>query len=220
MDEDEMSWRYPMVVLTMLFSLVGYALFIFWGGWDAVFRGFGYIGISGGASLYAFSMIPFFMRFRKGALCSTASLAALSYCGIWSIPFIPKGILIASLFLLLLLFLSKQKIQFIFSDLLSLGVEIFAFYLLLSWLSIDLQPWTAAGIYAVSILLGKLSRIPGGIGVTEVALWQLLFLCGVPAYLTVVTVISIRMTQFWFPMLLELLTEKDLQWAGFQVYSR
>ncbi len=46
--------------------------------------------------------------------------------------------------------------------LLAWGAEAWGFYCLLHWLGIDIAPLHAMGIYAISMLAGALSFLPGG----------------------------------------------------------
>ncbi|MBD3670829.1 MAG: UPF0104 family protein, partial [Gammaproteobacteria bacterium] len=57
---------------------------------------------------------------------------------------------------------------------------------------------TVVGIYAVSILLGAFSFMPGGVGATEALMYGFLHLLGIQPEDAVVIIILSRLTTIWF----------------------
>jgi uncharacterized protein (TIRG00374 family) len=82
--------------------------------------------------------------------------------------------------------------------------ESFAFFLILHWLGTDVSVPLAASIYAIAVLIGALSFLPGGLGGAEAALVALLLLKGVPNADAVVATVIIRLTTLWFAVVLGL----------------
>lgn len=58
------NWRERVLALTMLFSMVGYVLFSFWGG-EAVLFGFAEVGFKGIASAFSWIFLAQFFRFIR-----------------------------------------------------------------------------------------------------------------------------------------------------------
>lgn len=56
--------------------------------------------------------------------------------------------------------------------------------------------------YAPALILGRLSPLPGGVGIVEAAMFAMFGTLGVPAAATVVAVLSYRLLSFWLPALL------------------
>lgn len=100
---------------------------------------------------------------------------------------------------------------------LSWGVQGLAFYYLL-WLNqVSLSPDTAIAIYALSLLAGALSFIPGGIGATEAVMSLLLIAHGVDKPTAVSLPIINRITTLWFAVVLGLLSNSWLSVQGIRV---
>jgi len=76
--------------------------------------------------------------------------------------------------------------------------EVFAFYLLLSWLGADISLPIAAAIFVFSTIAGNLTGAPGGVGGAEAAMVALLSLEGVPLELSLPATAIIRITTLWF----------------------
>lgn len=87
----------------------------------------------------------------------------------------------------------------------SWGAEGLAFYLLLQWTGFDLSLNYAVFVYAVSMLAGAVTFLPGGLGGTEGAMISLLLLKGVDLPSAVALTIFIRLTTLWFAVLLGIL---------------
>jgi uncharacterized protein (TIRG00374 family) len=82
------------------------------------------------------------------------------------------------------------------------GLEGIAFYLLLAQFGLVVSPTVAMGIFAVSMLVGALSFLPGGIGGTEAVMGLLLVAAGANIGDSLVIVIVFRIATLWFAMLL------------------
>ncbi len=89
--------------------------------------------------------------------------------------------------------------------LLAWSVQGFAFYFILSTLDVPLPLSLALSIYAISLLAGALSFIPGGIGATEAVMYLLLTQAGLDHSSALVIPIISRVSTLWFAVLLGLL---------------
>lgn len=78
------------------------------------------------------------------------------------------------------------------------SVQGFAFYYLMHTLGFDLHLSLAMGIYAVGLLAGALSMIPGGIGATEAVMALLLASAGASAQTAIIVPLINRLTTLWF----------------------
>ncbi len=92
-------------------------------------------------------------------------------------------------------------------------VQGFAFYYLLEVSDAAISVTTAVGIYALSLLAGALSFIPGGIGATEGVMSLLLMAHGVDKPTALSLPVINRITTLWFAVLLGLLSNG---WLGLQ----
>ncbi|WP_317705864.1 lysylphosphatidylglycerol synthase transmembrane domain-containing protein [Methylomarinovum caldicuralii] len=81
--------------------------------------------------------------------------------------------------------------------------EGYAFYLLLHWLGYDaIDLVIACAIYALAMLAGAVSFLPGGIGGAEAAMTLLLLWVGVGQADAVAATLLIRLTTLWFAVAL------------------
>ena len=80
--------------------------------------------------------------------------------------------------------------------------EALAFYWLLGWLGLDVPIAFAVFVYAVAMLAGALSFLPGGLGGTEAVMVGLLIWKGVFLPEAVAATILIRLTTLWFAVFL------------------
>lgn len=87
----------------------------------------------------------------------------------------------------------------------------FAFYYLLQVLNFELSLPVAMGIYAVSLLAGALSMIPGGIGSTEAAMGLLLTAVGADAHIALIAPLISRLSTLWFAVAVGL---ASTSWLG------
>jgi len=81
-----------------------------------------------------------------------------------------------------------------------------AFWYLLHDLGFDIPILLALGVYAVSLLAGALSMIPGGIGATEASMALLLGSAGAPNQIAIVAPIIARLGTLWFAVGLGILS--------------
>lgn len=86
--------------------------------------------------------------------------------------------------------------------LLAWGAEGVAFYLILQALDVDTSLGLAVGIYSVSVLVGALSFIPGGLGSTEAIMVLLLKLAGADTPTAVAATLICRLATLWFAVII------------------
>lgn len=82
--------------------------------------------------------------------------------------------------------------------LISWGAEGVGLYVILQALNSEISLHMAVGIYALAILVGALSFIPGGLGSTEAAMGGLLLLVGVTPTVAVAATLVCRVATLWF----------------------
>ncbi len=73
-----------------------------------------------------------------------------------------------------------------------------AFYFILTTLNIDVSLQQSIGIYAISLLAGALSFIPGGVGTTEAVMTLLLTLLGADTATAIAAALISRLSTLWF----------------------
>ena len=98
--------------------------------------------------------------------------------------------------------------------LLAWSVQGLAFYFILATLDSPLPLTMALAIYAISLLAGALSFIPGGIGATEAVMYLLLSQAGLEHGQALVIPIISRVSTLWFAVLLGLLASLILSLRG------
>jgi uncharacterized protein (TIRG00374 family) len=82
------------------------------------------------------------------------------------------------------------------------SAEALAFHLVLEWTGAQISILQAFSIYALSMLAGALSFMPGGLGGTEAVMIALLIALGVNEPQAVVATIVIRLATLWFAVAL------------------
>lgn len=82
------------------------------------------------------------------------------------------------------------------------AAEAWGFYLLLGWLGVDAELSKAIGIYAMGMLAGALSFLPGGLGGAEAAMVTLLVAIGTPFGTAVLATVICRAVTLWFAVIL------------------
>ncbi len=82
------------------------------------------------------------------------------------------------------------------------GAEAWGFFLLLGWLGVDAGLLQAMGIYAIGMLAGALSFLPGGLGGAEAAMVALLVASGTVLGTAVLATLICRAVTLWFAVLL------------------
>ena len=85
-------------------------------------------------------------------------------------------------------------------------MEGIAFYLLLLELGVEVQFAVAASIFAISILVGAISMMPGGVGGTEVVMVTLLLIINVNISTAIAATAIIRALTLWFAVVIGLMT--------------
>lgn len=78
------------------------------------------------------------------------------------------------------------------------GAEALAFHWILQWMVTDIPLEFAVFVYALSMLAGALSFMPGGLGGAEAVMTALLVWKGMPAADAVAATVLIRLTTLWF----------------------
>lgn len=78
------------------------------------------------------------------------------------------------------------------------AAEGLAFHLILGRLGLDIDLAAAMAIYALGLIAGALSLLPGGLGGTEAVMIALLVAGGVPEAQAVAATLTIRVTTLWF----------------------
>lgn len=82
------------------------------------------------------------------------------------------------------------------------AAEAWAFDLILRWMGFDVPLQFAVFVYAISMLAGALSMMPGGLGGAEGAMVALLVWKGVPTPDAVAATVLIRLATLWFAVAL------------------
>lgn len=77
-------------------------------------------------------------------------------------------------------------------------IQGFAFYFIITTLDIEISLQQSIGIYAISLLAGALSFIPGGIGTTEAVMTLLLTLLGADTATAIAVALISRLSTLWF----------------------
>lgn len=78
------------------------------------------------------------------------------------------------------------------------GAEALAFYWLLGWLGMDISLSFAVFVYALSMLAGALSFLPGGLGSAEAVMVSLLVFKGMTMPAAIAATVFIRLATLWF----------------------
>ena len=104
-----------------------------------------------------------------------------------------------------LLLAPKRLLGGLLIGLVAWGAEAWGLYLLLVWLDVDMGALQAMGIYAISMLAGALSFLPGGLGGAEAAMVALLAAGGGATFGTaVLATVICRAVTLWFAVILGL----------------
>lgn len=91
------------------------------------------------------------------------------------------------------------------------GAEALAFYLLLYWSGFDLGFNFAVFVYAIAMLAGALSFLPGGLGGAEATMVSLLMLKQLDMQSAFALTIFIRFTTLWFAVILGMIALAQLK---------
>ena len=84
------------------------------------------------------------------------------------------------------------------------GAEALAFYWMLGWLGADISLSFAIFVYALSMLAGALSFLPGGLGGAEAVMVSLLVLKGMTVPAAIAATVFIRLATLWFAVVIGL----------------
>ena len=93
-----------------------------------------------------------------------------------------------------------------FIGLLAWAIQGFAFYFILAMMQSGIPWYIAMSIYAISLLAGALSFVPGGIGTTEAVMGLLLLNSGTDPVIAVAVPLISRLSTLWFAVGLGLLS--------------
>lgn len=83
-------------------------------------------------------------------------------------------------------------------SLLAWAAEGTGFYFILHYLHLDLPLSIAVGIYSISVLIGAISFLPGGLGSTEAVMILLLLLAGASHPTAIAATLICRIATLWF----------------------
>jgi uncharacterized protein (TIRG00374 family) len=84
--------------------------------------------------------------------------------------------------------------------------EAFAFHLVLARMGVDIGLGSAMSIYALGMLAGAISFLPGGVGGAEAVMTALLVAAGAPEAKAVAATVVIRLATLWFAVAIGALT--------------
>jgi uncharacterized membrane protein YbhN (UPF0104 family) len=87
-------------------------------------------------------------------------------------------------------------------SILAWSAEAFAFSLILHWMGLEVSVPFAFFVYAISMLAGALSFLPGGLGGAEAIMVGLLLWKGIPEAQAVAATVIIRLATLWFAVAL------------------
>lgn len=295
------NWKYRVVILSVVFSAVGYLAFSLWGGWGAVSSAAAKVGVLGISVALLMSSLNYWLRFIRWqgylksfghrvpwrdslriylsgfALTTTPGKAGEALRGVllkpWGVPFpqsfaaffserlsdlfavvlltlfglslYPGGRVLVivglSLVLMCLVFISQRKLITSMAALISeqggkisgllrnllkvlleaqrchkLGMlfsatilsivawsaEAFAFYYILNLMGAEISFEFAVFVYALSMLAGALSFMPGGLGGAEAVMVSLLVWKGLTSADAIAATILIRLATLWFAVVI------------------
>jgi len=102
--------------------------------------------------------------------------------------------------------LPKPLIKMIFLSLIAWFFECFGFYLILSNFSNQISIFWSTFVYAFSIIVGAITMLPAGVGITEGSLTFMLIEKGLTKDIAVVSTFIIRMVTLWFAILVGIIS--------------
>jgi len=108
------------------------------------------------------------------------------------------------------LFTVKLQLAGLVATVAGFALQGFGFYLVINYLGLNVTPWTAIGIFALSMSIGSFSFLPGGLGSTEAIMLGLLTLSGAAMPDAVAITIIGRTTNLWFGVFLGVLATVSL----------
>jgi len=95
-------------------------------------------------------------------------------------------------------------------------IQGFAFYFILTTLNVDITLQQSIGIYAISLLAGAASFVPGGIGTTDAVLIILLTLLGSDTPTAIAAALISRLSTLWFAVFIGFTTATVLSFKESQ----
>jgi uncharacterized protein (TIRG00374 family) len=95
----------------------------------------------------------------------------------------------------------KPLILMTFISLISWGFECLGYYFILKNFDVDFGVFWASFSYSFSTIVGAISMLPGGLGLTEGSLTYLLLKKGISADISVATTFIVRAVTLWFAVL-------------------
>lgn len=98
---------------------------------------------------------------------------------------------------------------------LNVGFDMLTLYLIFLAAGHAVSPGVLFAGYGIPLMLGKLSLLPGGLGVVEGSMAALYEALGVPGPVTVVVVLLYRLLSFWLPLLIGVPAVVYLQQTAF-----
>jgi uncharacterized protein (TIRG00374 family) len=309
------GWRYRAVVLSVVFSALGYLGFSLWGGWQPVSKAIGEVGLIGIAIALLMSAANYGLRFLRWqaylkvlghpvpwrpslkiylagfALTTTPGKAGEALRGVllkrWGVPY-PQSfaaffserlsdlfaVVLLTLFGLSLypdsrpmivvglalvcvglLVLSQRRLLQRIAEaipagggkLLSLGrhllevllaaqrchrlslllgvtslsvvawsAEALAFHWILNWMGADIELTFAVFVYALAMLAGAISFMPGGLGGAEAVMVGLLVWKGMSSADAIAATVLIRLATLWFAVAIGAVMLLQLKASGVQ----
>jgi uncharacterized protein (TIRG00374 family) len=87
-------------------------------------------------------------------------------------------------------------------ELVNVVTDMLSIYLLFMAAHHTISPEVLLAAYGLPALVGKLSLIPGGIGIVEGSMASMYHLLGVPSFTAVAVVLVYRLISFWIPLIL------------------
>lgn len=93
------------------------------------------------------------------------------------------------------------------------AIQGLAFFYIVHSLGFDIGITAAMGIYAISLLAGAVSFVPGGVGTTEVVMGILIALLGADPVVAVAAPLISRLSTLWFAVVLGLLSSSWLSFS-------
>jgi len=92
----------------------------------------------------------------------------------------------------------KFFVGILFMSILAWGLECLCFFIIVESLELDLSIASCFYIFSLSLLVGNLSMIPGGIGASEISMSSLMIMQNISRSDAVAAAILVRLVTFWF----------------------
>lgn len=189
----------PLVVAERFYDIVGALIVSFFG---MIFLGFDFLPIViGAATILSLAYVLIYSQSVFNSILKIVS--KISFLNKFIEPFKDSRIILKK---------STKGNMAIFSILLTVVyrlIESVGVLLVLLAFDIDILHYLAlTAIYATSIILGNVSLIPGGVGITEGSLTGLFSLQGIELSIAIVLSISIRFFTLWYAVIVGFISMK------------